>query len=226
MLSKMANADLLRLNVGTGLPVCAGRRSKEPPAKTDFFETEEFYTFREHLPTHLQGIVIFGFKLGCRLGELQNLKWKNVNRDEGYIRLGGGDTKNKTGRNIYLDQEGREVLRQQYLKQHNGCPLVFHRGGKLIKDFRGAWNKACAAIGRTGYSDGGQQEEEREPLTFHSLRRTSVRNMIRAGVPETIAMKISGHKTRSVFDRYNIVNDDDLRQAADKLSAFIAGSRA
>lgn len=86
-------------------------------------------------------------------------------------------------------------------------PHVFHRDGAPIKCFRGSWVAACKAAGVPG-------------RIFHDLRRTAVRNLERAGVPRSVAMKLTGHKTEAVYRRYAIVSDADLRAAADKLAAM------
>jgi len=140
----------------------------------------------------------------------------------GTVRLDSGTTKNREGRTVILTLDLRAVLLEQrrqacvIVKKRNpeatardvaeAIPWVFHRSGKQIRDFRTAWKSACKKAGLTG----------RIP---HDFRRTAVRNMVRAGIPERVAMMISGHKTRSVFDRYDIVSEADLRQAAERLAA-------
>jgi hypothetical protein len=107
--------------------------------------------------------------------------------------------------------------------------------GEPIRSFRRAWQTACEAVNLTTPAVEAPEQQDRAGVKskkakkvrlnpsrlFHDLRRSGVRNLIRAGVPETVAMRISGHKTRSVFDRYNIVSERDLKEAARKLENYL-----
>lgn len=103
------------------------------------------------------------------------------------------------------------------------CPFVFHRSGHRIGgkrgDIRDVWHNACIAAGLGQMIEGERKGEMVEVYVgklFHDFRRTGCRDMIRAGIPERVAMRVSGHKTRSTFDRYNIVSPADLKEAAQK----------
>jgi len=108
-----------------------------------------------------------------------------------------------------LSGELKQLIQKQWEARVLGCPYVFHRVGKQIKDMRGSWYKACSLAGLEG-------------KLFHDLRRTTVRNLVRAGVPDKVAMTVTGHKTRSVFDRYNIVSEADLQQATERLDDYLS----
>ncbi len=186
---------------------------KENNVRKGFFEHGDFLALRNVLPGHLKGFVTFGYKTGWRKAEIETLTWAQVDLDQGIVRLEPGDTKNDDARTVYLDNELVKVFKSQREKrksQKQILPYVFpnEEGTDRIRDFRGAWKRACieAMIGKR---------------LFHDFRRTAVRNMVRAGIPERVAMMISGHKTRTVFDRYNIVNADDLKQAASKQEAYL-----
>jgi integrase len=198
----------------------------EDNVRTGFFGEVEFLALHEALPDYLRSVATFAYTYGWRKSEILGLTWDRADLAAGTVRLDPGSTKNREGRQVALTEELREVLAGQWEKARavvtqqkptatprevaEAIPWVFHRGGKPIRDFRDAWQTACEAAGLVG----------RIP---HDFRRTSVRNMIRAGVPERVAMAISGHKTRSVFDRYNIVSEGDLKAAAERLTVARAG---
>ena len=185
-------------------------RLVESPPRQGFFEHADYVAIREHLPGDYQDVLDFGYYSGWRKREILGLEWREVDLAGGTIRLSPERAKTRRGRALPLSPPLRELLARRLALRRLDTPLVFHRAGNPIKGFRKAWATAAKKAGLPG-------------KLFHDLRRTAIRNMIRAGVPERVAMEISGHKTRSVFDRYNIVSEEDLRQAAKRLADYVAG---
>jgi integrase len=186
---------------------------KEATPRAGFFEREQFEAVRRHLPVVLQALITAAYTTGWRKNELLHLLWHQVDFAADTIRLDPGTTKNDDGRLFVMTPELRAVLVEQRhateaLQQVTGqiIPLVFHRQGRPIKAFRRTWLKACRQAGVPG----------RIP---HDFRRTAVRNLERAGVSRSVAMKMVGHRTESIYRRYAIVSESDLREAARKLAA-------
>jgi len=114
----------------------------------------------------------------------------------------------------------REVydLLAQCIRSKKPEDYVFTRAGhERVLNFRGAWYSLRETAGLGRFAKGEDNKVRWEGLIFHDLRRSAVRNMVRRGVSERVAMMLSGHKTRSVFDRYNIVSETDLEEAAAKI---------
>jgi integrase len=150
-----------------------------------------------------------------RKGELTGIKWPQVDFDAGLITLEKGATKNDDARSVpILKGDMRTLLEESWAEREANwpqSPWVFSRAGVAIKDFRTSWEEACK---RAGVPE----------LKFHDLRRTAVRNMRRAGVPQVVRMKISGHKTDSMERRYNIVDVDDLSIAKEFMERRMNGA--
>jgi len=205
---------------------------KENNTRKGFFEHKDFLAFRDALPDYMKAVVTFGYKVGWRDQEITFLTWDNVDLDNGIVTLNVGETKNDEARTIYMDDELKALFRGQWEKrnlQKTQSPFAFPNktGSGRIVNFKRAWNAACRKT-NLGYGyrltvDYVNKWNDKLPSgpIFHDFRRTAVRNMIRSGIPERVAMMISGHKTRSVFDRYNIVSDTDLKMAAQKHHEYL-----
>jgi integrase len=168
---------------------------------------------RGAVPDHLKIAMTIAYHTGMRRGEIigdKGLRWDQVDFESNCIRLVSSQTKTKTPRIIYMCEDFLRVMkRAKELRDRSypTCSFVCHRNGKPFFELLHGWYAACQRVGIEG-------------KTFHDLRRTAVRNLVRAGVPETVAMRISGHKTRSVFDRYNVTSEEDLQQAANRLNQY------
>jgi integrase len=197
----------------------------ENNVRTGFIEREDYLALKAAAPDYLKPIITMAYFTGCRRGEILGLKWSQVDMGRRIIRLNPNETKNKQGRTIPLPQELCEALEELERQKEMLWPNVQHvfvRDSKPVREFKRAWQRVCVEIGLGEIVEDEDGKKRYEGLLFHDLRRSAVRNLVRSGVPERVAMAISGHKTRSVFERYNIVSEGDLTKAAEALDKYHA----
>jgi integrase len=154
----------------------------------------------------LRTLVELGATYGWRRSELLGLKVRQVDVAAKSIRLNPGETKNDDGREVWLTSTLVGLLTVCLQGKKANDYVITWPDGRRVKDFRGSWEKVCKAAGVPG-------------LLFHDLRRTAARALRRAGVAEGVIMQIGGWRTRSVFERYAIVAQSDIKDAMVKLEA-------
>jgi len=178
----------------------------EDNTRSGFLDRAQLEALCRHLPAFLIPVARFAFLTGWRISEIRKLEWRHVDLDAGELHLDPEMSKNKSGRVFRLTAELRTLLEPLKPKDRIATHVFTYTRGKKKKtvlplgNHRKEWNKACTAAGLPG-------------RIFHDLRRSAVRQFVRDGIPERVAMQMTGHRTRAVFERYNIVSSNDLEMA-------------
>jgi integrase len=188
--------------------------SEKGNARKGFVEPAKFAELLEAMPERLRPYLLFFYdETGCRPKATKQIVWEWVNLDDGMIYIPDNTTKNDEPLPLPISAQLRGLLKK-----------LFRKNGPVFdtSNFRKAFQTAaCAvALGRKV----GPEDWQYEGLLPYDLRRSAIRNMKRAGVDTAVAMKISGHKTLSVFQRYNITSVDDVKDAMEVVSRYNASS--
>ena len=178
----------------------------EGEPRKGFLKPDLYRKLLTELPDDLKLLFVIAYHVGLRRGALLRIRWNQVDMKGCCIWM-EGKRANRKPEPIAVPIYGD--MRTFLELQPKQSDFLFSRGAKPIKAFRESWNRACERAGVPG-------------LLFHDLRRTAVRNLRRAGVSETVIMKITGHRTRGVFERYNITDQSDTQEAGRLAEEFLA----
>lgn len=190
---------------------------EESAPRKGFLSHDQYMAMKASLQNtapHLVPIFCAGYFLGNRVGELRQIELADIDihppdGSQPQYRLYSDATKTKQARVVPLYGDVLRIFQEQIAEPRpDGCTWLFHYQGEPIQSFYKAWNRARKAAGLDGF-------------LFHDLRRTTVRNLRRATIDRPMAMKITGHKTENVFERYNIIDEADMVNAADKATAYM-----
>jgi integrase len=160
----------------------------------------------EAAPPAFAPVMEFDYETGLRKTELRFVRWDQLDLTLGCIRLSAKETKTNQARVVYLTARALEILRETPRQLHSPYVFVNPDTGRPWSEHNKMLRRACARAGL-------------HRIWFHDLRRSFVTNARRNGVPESVVMKLTGHRTRSVFDRYNIIDEGDLRAAVERINA-------
>ncbi|HWE22977.1 MAG TPA: site-specific integrase, partial [Myxococcales bacterium] len=187
-------------------PVADVKLLRKPNVRRSVLDEAAFEKVLAKAEPHVKPILLVAFDTGMRRSEVVGLKWSQVDLKAGVVKLAAEETKTEEPRTIFLTSRVREALSSmpRYLKSE--WVFTNPETNKAWNDVRKMFRRAADAAGFPG-------------LWFHDLRRSFVTNARRHGVPESVVMKMSGHKTRSVFERYNIIEEEDLIEAVKRLES-------
>lgn len=213
MINKAFDNDMIGAHALKAFKKSRKLLKKNANVRDRILSQEEYKCLWELLPPHTRAIISIAIHTGMRKGEILSLTWDKVDLKNRIIRLAAADTKDREPRKIPISDDLYTIL--------DGVPRAIHDShvilydGKPVRDIRAALVTACKKMGIPygRFVKGG--------FIFHDFRHTFNTNMRKAGVAQSVIMKITGHSTNEMFERYNTVDEDDIRQAVDQMEGYL-----
>lgn len=183
-------------------------RLSEKNARDRVLSQEEFKNLLNKLPRHAADIVTVAYNTGMRAGEIFGMTWDRVDTREGYFNLTSRDTKTGEPRRVYFNGQVKDILERLDKAGHLSHNFVFTYRGKPFKSVKVALTRAL-------------KRAKIENFRLHDLRHTFTTNARKAGVDKSVIMKLTGHRTLSMFTRYNSVDEADAKQALQLMEGYL-----